>query len=308
MYYDEFRAMNSTIILAADGSDRQQTDAEFIFSRQFIHEMEQRFTRFSEASELSQLNRSAGEWLHVSDEMFQVVEQAYCLAVETDGLFNPAILPALKQAGYDRSMDEIKSSSPRMVPSQEIEKHDFYTIQLDAETKSILLPAGMQVDLGGIVKGWIAEQAARQLAKSSSACAVSAGGDIFMVNLPHGETAWEVGLENPLAPEQDLAILYVRPGAIATSSIAKRKWKHNGQVQHHLIDPRTGKPAETDWLSVTVWAEQAAEAEVYAKALLIGGNEAADRIFSNNTTRAYLSVDKHGWVHGSKNYHEVFNV
>ena len=131
---------------------------------------------------------------------------------------------------------------------------------------------------------------------------------MVFINLPEGEPTWEVGLENPLQPEQDLAVLNVLPGAVATSSIAKRQWKHNGQLQHHLIDPRSGMPAQTEWLSTTVWAEKAVEAEVYAKVLLIGGPLAAEGIFKNQISSAYLAVDKHGWVHGSKNYHEVFHV
>jgi thiamine biosynthesis lipoprotein len=95
---------------------------------------------------------------------------------------------------------------------------------------------------------------------------------------------------------------------MATSSISKRQWRHNGKLQHHLIDPRSGMPAQTEWLSTTVWAETAAQAEVYAKVLLIAGPQDADRIFTHQTNKAYLAVDKNGWVHGSKNYHEVFHV
>ena len=308
MLYDEFRAMNSNIVLAASGGDLAVINSGFSSARNFINQSEERFTRFSEESELARLNRSAGDWFQASAEMFEVLQEAQRLAIETDGLFNPAILPELKQAGYDRSLDEIKNSKPRIKPPMVIKKQDFRQIKLDKATNSVLLPKGMQVDLGGIAKGWIAEQAAQQLAKVSCACAVNAGGDMYLVNLPEGETSWEVGLENPLDPEHDLAILHVLPGAVATSSITKREWKHNGKLQHHLIDPRSGKPAETEWLSVTVWAKTAAEAEVYAKAFLIAGPRAADRLYIKDTTKAYLAVDRHGWVRGSENYHEVFHV
>lgn len=308
MQYDEFRAMNSDIVLAASGSDLALIKNGFLLTREFINRSEQRFTRFSEESELAQLNRSAGIWFQASAEMFQVIQDAHRLAIETNGLFNPAILPALKEARYDRSMDEIKNSPDRMEPAQVVEKLDFRQVQLDLATKSILLPHGMQVDLGGIAKGWIAEQAAQQLSKASEACAVSAGGDMVLIKLPQGETDWEIGLENPLEPDKDLAVLHVLPGAVATSSIAKRQWKHNGQLQHHLIDPRSGKPVVTEWLSTTVWAEAAVEAEVYAKALLIAGPQAVDGLFKDQSSKAYLAVDKHGWVQGSKNYHEVFHV
>jgi thiamine biosynthesis lipoprotein len=308
MHFHEFRAMNSDILLAADGVNPKLIDKGFYAAHEFINQSEQRFTRFSDTSELAALNRSAGGWYQASGDMFQVIQQAYRLAQETKGVFNPAILPALKHAGYDRSMDEIKNSPPRIDASEVIELQDFREIGLDEAEQAILLPAEMQVDLGGIAKGWIAEQAARQLAEYCTACAVSAGGDMFLINLPTGEPDWEVGLEDPLHPELNLAVLHVKPGAIATSSVAKRQWQHNGRLQHHLIDPRSGEPAKTEWLSVTVWAESAAQAEVYAKVLLITGSEVASELFTNQTNRAYLAVDKQGWVSGSQNYHEVFHV
>ncbi len=308
MQYDEFRAMNSAIVLAASGADLEAIKSGFSQARTYISQSECRFTRFSDDSELAELNRSAGEWFRASAEMYQVLEEAQRLAVETDGLFNPAILPELKQAGYDRTIDEVKNSPPGTEPEQAIEKQDYRHVQLDPGDRSVLLPKGMQVDLGGIAKGWIAEQAAHKLAISAHACAVNAGGDMFLVNLPEGETSWEVGLENPLDPEHDLAVLHIRPGAVATSAITKRQWRHNGKLQHHLIDPRSGKPAITEWLSVTVWAETATEAEVYAKAVLIAGSQAADSLIKKHQHNAYLAVDKQGWVRGSDNYHEVFHV
>jgi thiamine biosynthesis lipoprotein len=309
MQYDEFRAMNSAILLAASEDDPAQVEMGFRQAQRFIEEGERRFTRFAETSELSQLNRAAGNWFQVSDDMFLVLELAQRLAFETDGLFNPAILPALKQAGYDRSMDELRNSAPRpALPFQMVETHDFRQIQLDPRTKSALLPPGMQIDLGGIAKGWIAEQAARQLAQTCETCAVSAGGDMFLIGLSDGEPTWKIGLEDPLEPENDLELLSVKPGAVATSSIAKRTWQHNGQFQHHLIDPRSGKPAQTEWISVTVWAEHAAEAEVYAKTLLIAGPQGAAELLNHHPQTAYLAVDPYRLLHGSANAHEVFHV
>jgi thiamine biosynthesis lipoprotein len=308
MQYDEFRAMNSDIVLAASGADPDHLSKGFLQARAFIQQSEQRFTRFTDNSELADLNRAAGTWFQASADMFMVLEAAQTLARQTEGLFNPAILPALKQAGYDRSMDELRGRGDRVSTVQVLEMQDFRAARLDASTQSVNLPDEMQVDLGGIAKGWIAEQAAWQLSDFSQACAVSAGGDMFLIGMPEGATRWEIGLENPLEPEQDLAVLSVAPGAVATSSIAKRRWMHNGQPQHHLIDPRTGLPAQTEWLSVTVWAETATEAEVYAKVLLIGGSHAAEEFFDHLTSKAYLSVDKNGRMYGSSNYHEVFYV
>jgi thiamine biosynthesis lipoprotein len=313
MKYDEFRAMNSDILLAASGAEADTLSQGFAMARQYINQSEQRFTRFTDTSELAELNRSAGSWFQVSPEMFEVLQKAYELTQATSGLFNPAVLPALKRAGYDRSMDEIRNDGGSVPAREEPDEKgtpvmDFRQVKLDAASRSVLLPVGMQIDLGGIAKGWIAEQAAHRLAEVAKTCGVNAGGDMFLINLPDGEPDWEVGLEDPFKPEQDLAVLHVKPGALATSSTAKRRWQKNGHAKHHLIDPRSSLPAETDWVSVTVWAEQATEAEVYAKALLIAGSKGAETLFQKHNSKAYLAVDKTGWVHGSDNFHEVFHV
>jgi FAD:protein FMN transferase len=308
MLYDEFRAMNSQIVLAAEGNPTRVQDG-FRKARQLISENEKRFTRFSDNSELAQLNHSAGSWFSASPELFEVLQQAQALRVETHGLFDPSILPALQQAGYDRSMDELRQSDPRQTHlSPSTVPSDLSLLRLDPGSRSICLPPGMQIDLGGIAKGWIAERAARQLAQFSKACAVSAGGDMVLKGLPEGESRWEIGLENPLDPTQDLSLLKVEPGTVATSSIAKRQWKLGNQTQHHLIDPRTGQPAQTDWLSVTVWARQAAKAEAYAKALLIAGSRTANQLFIDQPQPAFLAVDQTGKLWGSNHSWEVFNV
>jgi len=308
MLYEEFRAMNSAIVLAAEG-DRKPVTIGFRLARQFIERSEARFTRFAESSELMQLNRSSGTWFQASPDLYEVVQVARSLGVETGGLFDPAILPALRQAGYDRSMDELLQSGPLDTHrGPQPKMYDFRMIQLDPASRSIYLPAGMQIDLGGIAKGWIAEKAALQLARFSTACAVSAGGDMFLIDLPAGQSTWEVGLEDPLDPTRDLELLHIGPGAIATSSVAKRRWVVDGQPQHHLIDPRTGRPAETDWLSVTVLAPHAWQAEGFAKALLIGGSQTAGFEFNNHFLFASLAVDRHGNLWGSPNSYEVLHV
>ncbi|MDE3091462.1 MAG: FAD:protein FMN transferase, partial [Chloroflexota bacterium] len=173
---------------------------------------------------------------------------------------------------------------------------------------AILLPRGMRIDLGGIAKGWIAERAAQLLDPFSTACAVNAGGDLFAIGTPPGEDAWQVALEDPRDPNRTLAILRVGPGAVATSSITRRRWMQGDRARHHLIDPRGGVPAETDWLSVTVVAPRAAVAEVFAKALLIAGSRDAERIAARRDDIAFIAVDGDGRLWGSSKSKELIDV
>ncbi len=295
MQYDSFRAMNTTILLACESPTASQAFAEV---REYIETCERRFTRFSSDSELARLNRSAGSWFAASPELFSLLQAALHCHLQTEGLFDPSILPDLEQAGYTRSLEKLRAQGPDPQPAaySRPAHPPFSAIELHPITGSVRLPYGMRIDLGGIAKGWIAEQAARRLEKSSLACAVNAGGDLFLVGLPANQPHWEVALEDPRNPDLDLMTLLVEPGAIATSSIAKRTWQQGGLNRHHLIDPRNGQPAETPWVSVTVFAPHTATAEAFAKAILIGGPTAASMLIAQNPSIHYLAIDTENQV------------
>ena len=304
----EFRAMNTGILLAGEG-EREAVATGFGLAQKFVEDSEKRFTRFSDQSELAQLNRSAGSWFDASKDLFEVVSLALQLYKQTGGLFDPSILAALEQAGYDRSMDEIRLHGPTAVTVLPRPKlHYFNEVRLDESRCRIALPVEMRIDLGGIAKSWIAEKAALLLSNWTNACAVDAGGDIFFVGLPQGEKAWRVSIEDPLDDKSELAVLKVPPGAVATSTVTKRRWKQGNKEQHHLIDPRTQQPAETDWLSVTVVTDHAAKAEVYAKSLLIGGPQEVDRLAHNAGNIEFIAIDHQKKLWGSKHSPEILNV
>jgi FAD:protein FMN transferase len=318
MEYIQFRAMNSDLLLAGEG-DPYELRAGFRQAQAFIAAREAQLSRFLETSELSQLNRASGRWFPASLELYELVREAQAYVGETGGLFDPSILDALERAGYDKSMDQIRAQG--VSDAQTVSRRNpfsngrdqsygalrsatskgkrFADIEFDDAAPAIRLPRGMRIDLGGIAKGWIAERAARVLGEYASACVVNAGGDLFTIGLPEGKTAWPVELEDPRDPAKTLTVLYVGAGAVATSSITKRRWVQGERVQHHLIDPRTGQPAQTDWLSVTVLAPHATTAEVFAKTLLIAGPGEAERIASRRDDLAFIAVDAAGRLWGS---------
>jgi thiamine biosynthesis lipoprotein len=309
MEYDEFRAMNSDIVLAAQGS-HHDVAAGFERVRKFISTQEQRFTRFSDRSELMRLNDCTGEWFEASQDLIEVVGESVRLHAETGGLFNPAILPALKFAGYDRSFDQLdQASGSGGQPSPGGVVPGLVGIEIDRAARRIRLPAGMQLDLGGIAKGWIAERAARLLAVYATACAVSAGGDMFLIGRPIEEPIWRVTVEDPRDDQRALAVLCVEPEtAIATSSVTRRRWIQDGRTRHHLIDPRTAEPAQTEWLSVTVMAERMTRAEALAKALLIDAGRASDRMINREPAAIFIAVDEQGRLWGSPGSKELLDV
>jgi thiamine biosynthesis lipoprotein len=301
MEFYEYQAMNTTIQVAAEGS-RDKLVPGFQEVRRFTEDCEARFSRFSEDSELCQLNRRAGSWFQASPEMMDLMGNALELYWLTDGLFDPSILEALQQAGYDRSMDEIKvlGQLPSAIVHQPAASH-FGQTRLDPTGSVIYLPADVQVDFGGIAKGWIAEKAAQLLSDYTPACAVGIGGDMFFRGTPDGETGWQVSLEDPLDEQNVLTILNPGPGALATSSVTRRRWSQGNQVRHHIIDPRTGTSAEVEWLSVTAGALKATTAEALAKAILIGGSELGLQLAEQVPGLWFIAVHPDGTLSGTKN-------
>jgi thiamine biosynthesis lipoprotein len=147
-------------------------------------------------------------------------------------------------------------------------------VKWDELTRTIELPRGVQLDFGGIAKGWAAGRVVERLKVHGSAL-MNCGGDIAISgSLLNGEP-WEVGVYKPFDRESDyIEMLYFdSPCGVASSATDRRRWSQNGQTRHHIIDPRTGQPAETDVVHATVVAPTAAEAEAAAKSVLIRGSE-----------------------------------
>jgi thiamine biosynthesis lipoprotein len=299
----EFRAMNTAVMLAAEG---EGAIPGMYAAKAFIDECEQRFSRFLPASELSELNRSAGKWIHISDDLMDLLQLSMKYHRETNGLFDPSILPDLKHIGYDRSMDEIRANGTRVSApgSERPPRPAFEEISVDFTDHRVRLPRGLEIDLGGIAKGWIVEKSAQLLHRYVDVCGVSAGGDILFIGRPLDGMDWDVYLEDPRSPTQTLAQLHIPSGAVATSSIMKRTWSQGQKVRHHLIDPRTGEPAETDWLSVTVITSSIIDAEVYAKAILIGGEKELSHLLKAGKDLTFISVNRDGNISGSPSYKE----
>jgi FAD:protein FMN transferase len=267
----EFRAMGSRILALVDRDDRPVRGTLDLVPDWF-EEWEAAFSRFRPESELSRLNRSARRELEVSPAMGAVLREAVGAARETDGLADPLLLDALEAAGYDRSFDPANPPAGTSRPARIDAKPDWRAIQIDRSGMKIELPDGGKLDLGGIAKGWAADTAAARLTRAGPAL-VDAGGDISTPGPMADGSPWPVGVANPFSYGDVLCTIALWDGGVATSGRDFRRWISGGRPLHHIIDPRTGRPAETDVLTATVIASNACHAEAAAKAALILGSE-----------------------------------
>ncbi len=269
-----FRAMNTRITLDLY-SDEKGWPA---YVERLFRQNEACLSRFRPESELSRLNRNNRNDCAVSAEFFGVLEAARWLWEATGGLFNPAILPVLERAGYNRSFEQIAEGigieTLHHAQPQDVLHVAFPSaapFDLNRNRRSIRRSAGTQLDLGGIGKGWTVDRAADGLQRAGPFL-LNAGGDLYA----HGyqddtERGWSIAIEDPRSPDRSVLQIRLANRALATSSIARRRWVQAGSMQHHIIDPRIGRPAQTDCLSVTVIAARTTIAEAHAKVALILG-------------------------------------
>jgi thiamine biosynthesis lipoprotein len=262
----EFRAMgcHMTAVLDIDRHAASVQDVPAWFAA-----WEQTFSRFRADSELSRINQRAGQWTRVSASLWDVTHLALSAARWTDGVYSPTILNALEAAGYDRTFDAITPSTEPITPQPD---GQWRSIQRQSLNRSICLPPDVRLDLSGIVKGWAADRAAKKLGVHGPAL-IDAGGDVAVSGPRADGSPWPIGVLNPFQPDQPFETLKIDHGGVATSGKDYRRWLRDGKWQHHLIDPRTGLPAQTDVMSATVIAPTTVEAEIAAKVIAICGSE-----------------------------------
>jgi FAD:protein FMN transferase len=209
-------------------------------------------SRFRPESELSAINETETGTLGVSALMLDVLQAAARASEITEGLVDIAVEPALTAWGYDRTFEEVGdlSTEPLQVA----------TGQWRVQGSSLTLAPGTRIDLGGIAKGWTCDRAV----VSGMATVVSAGGDIRS-----SDERTVVDVADPWGTI--VARVVVGIGALATSSVTRRRWKAGSRPASHIIDPRTMSPVVSPVLSATVVAGSAVDAEAGAKAVLIHG-------------------------------------
>ena len=248
-----FEALGTTCSLFAVGLAPDRLIEGELWTRR----MGERLTRFSPDSELSHLNTSAGRWVEISAELEAVLHESLRAYETSGGLVNVAVLSSMIGIGYTKPMSEGRPTATLTAIRPLPALPDVLTIRPGAAR----LEPETGIDLGGIAKGWMADRLHEALGPNALA---NLGGDLSAAGVGPDGDGWPVGLAG--------VTVLLRDQGAATSSVRRRRW---GEQHHHLIDPRTGQPAQTGLEEVSVVAASGVEAEVVAKTALLVGPELA---------------------------------
>ena len=268
-----FYAMDTTMNLTAYGKGAKNAVAD---SQAEVNRLEHLLSRTINGSDISRLNQAKNTPITVDGETAAVLSRAVDFSKATDGLFDPPTAPVVTAWGF--------TTDQYQVPRQEeldalLNRVDADFIELDGLNAQLHNDA--QIDLGGIAKGYASDRVAAILHENSvDSAMVSLGGNVYVLgNKPDG-SAWRVAVQDPKKPSSFAGVLSLSDAFAVTSGGYQRYFEHSGKIYHHIIDPKTGYPAQNGLISVTVVKSAGDEhagtmCDAFSTALYVMGEEQA---------------------------------
>jgi thiamine biosynthesis lipoprotein len=266
-----WRALGTSVqLVVTDHLDAARTAVE-----QVLADIDLAASRFRPDSELSLLRPDI--WTDVTPLFARALTVARDAASWTEGLVDPTVGLSMQDLGYDRTYQLITRDGPAVTVVRQAGGWE----RIAVDGLRVRAPAGL--DLGATAKGLAADLAAAALSEVSAAGLISLGGDIAT----HGEQPWPVlvtDTADPSSTDQSGQVITLLSGGLATSGTRARRWTRGGQLVHHLLDPRTGLPADGPWQTASVLADTCVLANVASTAAIVSGSGAVgwlrDRGFS----------------------------
>ncbi len=268
-----WQALGTTAVLAV--TDRGALPEARALVAAELAAVDETCSRFRADSELVRLNARSGEANDVSALLFEALTTAVDAAAGTAGLVDPTIGRTLRLAGYDSTFAVVHNRDGTLRPSF-VRDPDWRTIELDERRRAVRVPKGVELDLGATAKALASDRAARAVFGATGVgVLVSLGGDVAIAGDPPPD-GWSIRLADDNAAPLDSPgpAVTVSAGGLATSGTTVRRWTTAEGVLHHIVDPRTGRPASNHWRTATVTAATCVDANTASTAAIVLGEPA----------------------------------
>ena len=256
-----------------------------------IHKYESLFSVNKPDSDISRINSAGGKAVRVSPETYELVQKCMDISDTTEGLFDISIYPLVKKWGFTTEKYRIPSEQER---NDCIKQIDYKKIRLLPDNR-IQTGEEMQIDLGAAAKGYLSQKLMELFQQNGITSAiVSLGGNVQTIGVKEDGNSYHIGITNPADGSSLYGTLDVKDKAVVTSGIYQRFFTKAGKSYHHIMDKRTGMPAENTLASVTVIAEDGTRADGLATALYVMGEEKAVEYQKEHPEMELILIRKDG--------------
>jgi thiamine biosynthesis lipoprotein len=236
-----------------------------------VEELDRQMSLYNERSELCSINRRAGAGpVPVEPRLFGVLQLADRATTASEGAFDVTVAPLVKCWGFFRGQGKLP---PEDSIAAALTSVGMRHVELRGEDRTVRFRRpGVQLDLGGIAKGYALDRAAEVLRERGITRGLIHGGksSVYALGAPPDQPAWAVGIRHPKDPSRRIAVVDLRDRALSTSGNYEKFFEADGTVYSHIIDPRTGHPA-TGMLSASALGPTAAESDALSTAFFLMG-------------------------------------
>jgi thiamine biosynthesis lipoprotein len=283
--------MGTSVEVEAFGGDVSLRRAAIDEAFAAIAEVDRLMSNYRDDSELARINRVADrQAVNVSDPMLSVLKAAELVSTRSKGAFDVTVGPLVRLWGFH-------DKKPHIPTEEELNRVrplvGYKNLLIDEKQHTVRFAhTGVELDLGGIAKGFAVELAANVLRSHGLEGFVDAGGNQYMLGHPPGKASWNVGIKNPDAPNQLLGVLEVSEGSVSTSAQDANFLIAGSRKYGHILDPRTLQPSEQA-LSVTIVSADGTLADALSKVgFVLGPQEGLAAIQSFAQAAALIAYRK----------------
>lgn len=257
--------MDTLVQMEVHGEDAEKAAEE---SMDRIKELENLMSKTLETSEIYKINNKPEEKVDISEDTKLVLEKSLHYAEITEGKFDPTIGALVDLWGIGTDDARVPSDSEI---KDALEKTGYQ--QLDLDDKRAEVENGVQLDLGGIAKGYAADEVKKIAEKHNVKSAfVNLGGNVLVIGDKANGSKWRVGIQDPRQGRGSvMAVVEASDKTIVTSGNYERYFEEDGKVYHHILDPDTGYPADTELLSVSIISDNSFDADALSTSIYIMG-------------------------------------
>lgn len=287
-YKKDIFAMDTYMTLKLYGENGKKAAT---LSQDEIMRLEKLFSVTDEQSDIAKINNSSGNGAVVSDDTIKVATKALDIASDTDGALDISIYPVLKEWGFTTENYKVPDSTSLSALLQNV---DYKNISINQKENKITVPNGYMLDFGSVAKGYTSDRICEIIRENGvSSALVNLGGNVQAVGKKNDGSLWKVAIEHPKDKSDTICKLSIDNKAVVTSGNYERFFEaEDGKKYWHIIDPKTGFPADNGLISASVIGSSGLECDALSTALFVMGTNRAIEFCSKHTDIDAVLIDK----------------